>query len=88
MKESPKTHILPFIVLPAAKATLVLFSLCESVCKSPGVYIAISLWTDFLIPIATVNDAVTKLYRCLFFVKLKAAFEDGCGPTMAPELRS
>ena len=44
MKESPKTHILPFIVLPAAKATLVLFSLCESVCKSPGVYIAISVY--------------------------------------------
>ena len=43
----PKTPILPFIVLPAAKATLVLFSFCESVCKSPGVYIAISLWTDF-----------------------------------------
>lgn len=26
-------------------------------------------------------DAVMKLYRCVVGIKMKAEFEDGCGPT-------
>lgn len=30
---------------------------------------------------ATVQDAVTKLYSCVVEIKMKAEFEDGCGPS-------
>lgn len=33
--------------------------------------------------VTTVQDAVTKLYKCVVEIKMKAHVEDGCGPSMS-----
>lgn len=35
--------------------------------------------------VATVQDAVTRLYRCVVEMKMKAAFKNGCGLSKGAE---
>lgn len=44
------------------------------------VHMSVCLWTDFQCNhVITMHDAVTKLYRCVAEIEMKADIKDGCG---------